>query len=152
MQPIHSTFTVERICNASLATCWKAWTDPELKARWFVADIDGWETLESIIDVRMGGRERTAARDDKGVVHANETTFLNIVPASRIAFAYTMSMDDRLDSASLAVVTFEEDGATTKLTYTEQGAYFVGIDGTIDRTGGIGWLYDKFKQQVEQGQ
>lgn len=149
MTVTHGAFSVERTCKAQVKTCWNAWTNPEMKKRWFAADMEGWETLEFGSDVRTDGREFGQWRDSTGTVHGNETKFLDIVEHERIAFAYTMAMNSIVHSASLAIVTFQPTDEATKIIYTEQGAYFSGSDGTESRIGGVGWLYDKFKQQVE---
>lgn len=146
MRPRHESFTLERTYAACRAHVFALWSDPDLKRRWFVDnDGPGWETLEYGLDFRVGGREhgrwRMAAGDlTMAGEHANETVFLEIVEGERIIFAYTMAMDGRIHSASLATVTFEEAGGGTKLTFTEQLTALEGSDGAERRSNGWGWL------------
>ncbi|MEX0922123.1 MAG: SRPBCC family protein [Rhodovibrionaceae bacterium] len=125
----HASFTVERRYSASPAQVFAAWADIEAKRRWFV-DADGtdWEALDYGLDFRVGGREHGAFRHRGKTVHGNETVYLDIVEPARIAFAYSMSLDGAITSASLATVELAPDGGGTRLTYTEQGAFFDGLD------------------------
>ncbi|MCA8878872.1 MAG: SRPBCC family protein [Rhodobacteraceae bacterium] len=136
----HDSFTIERRLAACPAHVWAAWSDPDLKRRWFV-DSDGpdWQTAEYSVDFRVGGGEtgRFVLSSGPGAgEHANVTHYLDIVPRTRIVFAYTMALDGRIHSASLATVRLEESGGGTILTFTEQGAYFAPSDGATGRRAG----------------
>src|SRR5258706_12407433 len=56
MTLIHDTFTLDRTYDAAVPEVWRAWTDPELRARWFHAP-EGWKLLERKHDLRVGGNE-----------------------------------------------------------------------------------------------
>lgn len=75
--------------------------------------------------------------------HENMTHYLDIVPGERLAFAYTMAMDGRVHSASLATITVEPDGDDTLVRLTEQGAWFDETDGVDGRAAGWNHILDK---------
>lgn len=135
----HATFTIERHLAASPAQVFGAWSDPAAKRRWF-AEADGWTNIEHAMDFRVGGKETSSGRQPDGPLFANETVFMDIVPQWRIVFAYTMLLDGKAISASLATVAFAPDGKGTRLTFTEQAAFFDGDDGEGMRKQGWTWL------------
>ncbi len=53
----HSLFTITRDLPHPPATVYRAFADPEAKARWFGGSEDEMTTLHSEMDVRPGGRE-----------------------------------------------------------------------------------------------
>lgn len=148
----HESFTIERTCNVSLKTCWAAWSNPELKAKWFAeGDGDDFIKLDYGLDFRVGGREHGEwKRISTGVVHANETTIMDIVERERIIVAYTMIAGDMRHSASLATITFAETGGQTTIKYVEQAAFFGGVDDAGMRASGVNWQFDRLKTQLER--
>lgn len=129
----HGMFTIERRYDASPDRVFGAWSDPLAFRRWFVespgATIHEWEH-----DFRVGGRGGGRYRfgDDGNPVGFNDTLFLDIVENRRIILSYVMGHEfgdeTRRESASLATIELVPDDGGTRLTYTEQGAYF-GEDG-----------------------
>ena len=152
----HQSFTLERRIAAPPARVYACWADPALKRRWFV-DGDGpeWETERYQLDFRTGGTESGSfvLRSGPGAGrHENMTHFLDIQPEERIAFAYTMTIDGRIHSASLATVAFEPAAEGTLLRFTEQGAFFEGSDGVAGRTAGWEQILDtmtRFARETE---
>lgn len=155
MTPTHERFTLERVIHACPAHVFAAWSDPALKRRWFV-EPDGPRRAEEdhTLDFRVGGTEfgRFVVEDGPGKgVHENRTTFLDIVPGERIVFAYTMAMDGRIHSASLATVTFADEGGGTRLTFTEQIAVLGPSDGAEGRRGGWTHLLSALESSLREG-
>ncbi len=149
----HDVFTLERTIAATPANVFRAWAETDLKRAWFV-DSDGpeWATNAYSLDFRVGGHESGAFELTEGPgkgLHENATTFLDIEENARIVFAYTMAMNGRRHSASLATVTFEPVEAGCRLSYTEQGAFFDGSDGVAMRRGGWEHLLGALAGQVE---
>ena len=140
MTVTHDSFTIERRLRACPAHVWAAWAEADLKRQWFVAaDREGWQTLDYSLDFRVGGTEtgRFLLTSGPGAgEHANVTHYLDILPGARIAFAYSMALNGRIHSASLATVTLAEAGGGTLLTFTEQGAWFPPSDGVDGRREG----------------
>ncbi|HZV65171.1 MAG TPA: SRPBCC domain-containing protein [Telluria sp.] len=53
----HATFTIERQYDASPARVFRAWSQAELKLRWFACHAD-WAPVGYELDFRVGGSER----------------------------------------------------------------------------------------------
>ena len=145
----HASFAIERRLDAAPARVFAAWAEPAVKRLWF-GDADGWEDVEHRLDFRVGGREFATGRQPGGPLHVNDTVFLHIVPERRIVFAYTMLLDDKPISASLATVEIRPDGKGTRLVYTEQAAFLDGLDGAATREGGWTWLLDQLEKILER--
>ena len=151
----HDRFTLERVIRACPAHVFAAWCDSTLKRQWF-AKADGPRRSKDdySLDFRVGGTEfgRFVVEDGPGKgVHENRTTFLDIVPDERIVFAYTMALDGRTHSASLATVTFADEGSGTRLTFTEQIAVLGPSDGAEGRRGGWTHLLCALESSLRRG-
>jgi uncharacterized protein YndB with AHSA1/START domain len=157
---VHSTFSVERQYDASPARVFAAFANQEIKRRWF-AEGEPWDVQEFTVDFRVGGRE-TARFRFKGIPGApagappagtpmgNDTIYQDIVPDRRIVFAYTMLVGETRISASLATVEILPAGDGTRLTYTEQGAFFDGADGAKMRQEGWLTLLESLARELEK--
>ncbi|PWW08661.1 uncharacterized protein YndB with AHSA1/START domain [Paenibacillus cellulosilyticus] len=130
----HATFTVERTYNASLASVYQAWSDPEAKARWF--------SKADIFDFRVGGREYSSGGPPEGPVFTFDACYQEIVPEQRIVYTYTLDMGETRISASLTTVELIPVEEGTKLVFTEQGAFFDGHDTPEIREHGTGEMLD----------
>jgi uncharacterized protein YndB with AHSA1/START domain len=142
---VHSTFSLERTYDRPPARVFAAWADPALKGRWFGGGND--ETpVDLDADFRVGGHEQI--RGDDGYV----ARFHEIVPDERIVFTYDLSFGGPLVSVSLATVEFgaTDGGSGTKLTYTEHGAFFDGLDDPELRKNGTGGMLDELGQLLER--
>src|SRR5688572_21907171 len=54
----HASFTIERKLDFDPSLVFRAWTKPEVKARWFSGPPDKWTEQLREMDVRVGGRDR----------------------------------------------------------------------------------------------
>lgn len=136
----HATFGIERRYAASPATVFAAFSDAEKKRLWFASG----GVLEHSLDFRVGGVERTRSRGTLGpggpaVVFGNDSVYVDIAQNERIVLAYSMAVDGRRISVSLATFEFRADGAGTLLQFTEQSAFFEGSDGAAMRE--MGWRH-----------
>jgi uncharacterized protein YndB with AHSA1/START domain len=121
------SFTIERKFAHKPERVFRAFEDPEAQYRWFVAG-EGWEIDNYTHDFRVGGHEHGQYRPEGApITVGNDTRFLEIIRAQRIVSAYTMSIDGKPISHSLATIELFPDGANgCRLVYNEQGAYFGG--------------------------
>ncbi len=128
----------------------QALTDPAAKARWF-AGGNGYTVLVREMDVRPGGRELVKGRWESGVVSTFEAVYHDVVPDERIVYAYTMHLDARKISVSLATIELKPSGTGTgtRLVMTEQGAYLDGYDDAGSRERGTQFLLDALGRSLD---
>ncbi len=135
----HGQFTVSRTYPVPPARVFFAFSDKEMKRRWLI-EGEGWEVFEFTSDFRVGGADVSRFRFQDGPEIRNDTQFQDIVPDRRIAFTYRMAIGAKVLSASLVTVEFDVASGGTKMTYTEQGAYFDGTDSAKGREEGTIYL------------
>jgi len=145
---IHSTFSIERFYPQSPARVFFAFTDKDMVRRWRV-EGEGWKIHEFTFDCRIGGSEvsRFSYRDGPEV--RLDAQFQDIVPDRRIVFVYRMAMGATPLSASLTTVELAPSGKGTRLTYTEQGAFFDGADTAKGREEGTRGLLEKLAEELQ---
>ena len=132
---IHSTFSLERVYQASPARVFAAWADPAAKARWF--SPHGPHKL----DFRVGGREVNHARSPGGQDISFESHYHDIVANQRIAYTSTLSVADTVVTVSLTTVELTPEGDSARLVLTEHGAFLDGHEQPDWREQGTrGWL------------
>lgn len=152
---VHSTFTIERTFPVPPARVFRAFADPSQKRRWY-ADDDRGQIDSHTADFRVGGMEKTRFRfqgsvpggPPAGTPMGNDTVYVDIVENERIVFAYAMLVGDRRMSASLATIVLEPAGNGTRLTFTEQSAFFGAADGPKLRKEGWTGLLEKLANAV----
>lgn len=130
----HESFTLERIYPNCRDHVWSAWSDPMKKSKWLGAPLE-------TFDFRSGGGERSRFRDQMGE-HVNEGHYFEIDPGRRIVLAYSMAMNGRVHTASLATIVLSDEGGGTRLTYTEQMCVIPPSDGVAGRRRGWEELLD----------
>ncbi len=155
---VHSTFAIERTYAAAPTRVFAAFASEATKRRWFAKEV-GSEVDAFSLDFRVGGREKSRFRfmggspgaPPGGTQIGNDTTYLDIVPDQRIVFAYTMSVGEHRMSASLATVELSASGGGTRLTFTEQAAFFERSDGPKLRDEGWRALLQKLDDELSKG-
>lgn len=133
----HATFVIERTYDAPVARVFNAFADPETKRRWFSGPPE-WQTVESSLDFRVGGREVDRGGPVGGAVHSFYGTYQDIVPNERIVFTYDMLTDDVRISVSLSTLELRPEGTGTRLVYTEQDVFLDGYEDAGAREYGMG--------------
>ncbi|OJU83068.1 MAG: hypothetical protein BGO11_05110 [Solirubrobacterales bacterium 70-9] len=142
MSIAHAQFTIERQYECSPSLAFRGFSDPELKRRWF-ANPAGWPDPIWELDFRVGGGEVSGNRSPEGKQAMFRSTYHDIVENERIVFAYDLELDGNLVSVSLTTVEFFGEEGGTRLSFTEQGAFFDGLDDPAGREHGTGWLLDR---------
>ncbi len=143
----HATFTIERHYAATPARVFRAWSQSEAKARWFVGP-DDWRKSDHRMEFRIGGREHVSGGPPGGPIHSFDAIYQDIVPDERIIYAYEMHMDDTRISVSLATVEMRPEDKGTTLVFTEQGAFLDGYDIPGDRERGTKDLLDNLGAEL----
>lgn len=131
----HGTFVVERRYPATPARVFRAWADPAVKQLWFGAGAS------QVFEFREGGREYA-----EGSVGTDRFTFdvlyQDIVENVRIVYSYQMTMGGKRLSVSVAAVELVPDADGTRMTVTEHGCFFDGLDTVQQRRMGTEALVD----------
>ena len=130
----HDSFTIERVYPNCRDHVWSAWSTKAKKAAWFG---DGLE----VFDFRVGGSERGRFANEMGE-HVNEGRYFEIEEGRRIVLAYSMAMNGRVHTVSLATIAFADEGGGTRLTFTEQMCVIPPSDGVEGRRHGWQALLD----------
>jgi uncharacterized protein YndB with AHSA1/START domain len=138
----HATFVLERSYPVPVSAVWHALSDGEARQQWFGGG-DAFETRERSHDFRVGGHEIEDGQWTGGPRSRFVSTYTDIVDQHRMVFTYDMWIDDRHISTSLTTIVVEPEGDGTRLTFTEQGAHFDGLDTTEGREEGTAGLLDQ---------
>jgi uncharacterized protein YndB with AHSA1/START domain len=141
MSIVHADFTIERQYDTTPAQTFSAFADPTLKESWFALP-ESFENRVWELDFRVGGGEVNSGGPAGGSIHTFRSRYHDIVTDERIVFTYDLSVDDRLMSTSLTTVQFFPAEAGTRMVFTEQGAFFDGLDDPAGREHGTGKLLD----------
>jgi len=123
----HGAFTITRDLPQSPAAVYRAFAEPTAKARWFPG-TDDWTPIERSMDVRVGGREIAKGRWKSGTATNFEAIYLDVIPGERLVYAYSLWLDERKISVSLATVEFLAVEGGSRLRITEQGAFLDGYE------------------------
>jgi uncharacterized protein YndB with AHSA1/START domain len=145
----HASFSLGRSYDHPPAEVFAAWADPAAKARWFEGPED-WEEEPHELDFRVGGREVTRGGPKGGPVHTYRAIYWDIVPNERIVYTYEMLMDETRVSVSLTTIDFKPEGDGTRLTLTEHGAFFDGLEPPAQREQGMGSLLEALSRELQR--
>ncbi|MGO4674711.1 SRPBCC domain-containing protein [Bosea sp. 2YAB26] len=113
------SLTMKRRLNATPAEVYRAWTQPELLARWFGPENVRAEKAE--IDARVGGHYRISMRGSDGQLHHVSGEYHEVVENERLVFSWAwISTPERV---SRVTVTLKPDGDVTILTLLHEQFY-----------------------------
>jgi len=144
---LHSTFRIERSYPQHPARVFHAFADKETVRRWRAED-EGCKVHLFTFDFRVGGSEVSRFSFMGGPEIRLDAQFQDIVPDRRIVFAYRMAVGSNPISVSLSTVELVPSGNGTRLTYTEQGAYFDDADAPKSREEGSRGLLEKLAEEL----
>ena len=144
----HQSFVIERKLDYDPAVVFRAWTDPDAKARWFNGPPDKWTEDVRQMDVRVGGRDKLVGRFMDGSESRYDATYIDIVPDRRLVYSYEMHWRGKKISVSLATIEFVALGRGTKLIVTEHGAFLDGYEDGGSRERGTQSLMDNLARSL----
>ncbi|HEX4217221.1 MAG TPA: SRPBCC family protein [Acidimicrobiales bacterium] len=147
----HDTFVIARTYDAPVASVFRAWADPECKARWFAGSAEALDNGYEL-DFQVGGREVNRGGPPGGPVYTYSAEFRDIVVDQRIVYTYEMYAGDARISVSVATAEFLDSGDTTRLVLTEQGVFLDGHDTSAQREEGTRSLLDSLAASLAGGQ
>jgi uncharacterized protein YndB with AHSA1/START domain len=147
----HGSFTIERKFDAPPALVYSAFATENGKQAWFSGPSEQWVVQDRAFDFRVGGRETLTGRWKTGRITRFDALYHDIVPDERIIYGYTMHVDERKISVSLATIEFKKTGAGTLLLLTEQGAFLDGYDDAGARERGTIGIIDKLEAAIRDG-
>ena len=125
-------YKLERVFNAPKVLVWKAWSDPDLLARWYGPGV---ETIIHEFDLKEGGvwknEMRFSGKDGSTMSDLSKMSFVEVIEGEKIVWHHA-SVDQDWNVAAnqmmpdwprllLTTVTFVEadDGASTNVTLTQ---------------------------------
>jgi uncharacterized protein YndB with AHSA1/START domain len=146
----HASFTIERTYAAPPDRVFAAWADPAAKARWFAGSEEEWDVGPYELDFREGGIEVGSSRPKGGPVHSYRAIYWEVVPGERIVYTYELLLDEVRISVSLVALELKPDGEGTRLSLTEHGAFFDGLEDPARRRDGTGSLLDALARELER--
>ncbi len=115
----------------------------ETHATFVIERGQAFDAREKSHEFRVGGHGLEDGRWHGGPQSRFLSTYTDIVDRQRIVFTYDMWVDGRHLSTSLTTIALDHDGDQTRLTYTEQGVHFDGLDSIEGREQGFGGLLDQ---------
>ena len=107
---------LRRTLKAKRERIFRAWTQPEVMARWFFPG-EGW-TCDVSSDLRVGGLWQALMRDAQGGEHNQFGEYREVVPESRLVF--TWNCPDLGVHGSVVSVELRDADGGTELTLTHE--------------------------------
>jgi len=123
ISPTCAGFSFKRRFSKTPKEVFKAFTDPELRKKWFKGPPDGTELARSL-QCRVGGHEELKVKWASGMLTHFVCTFHAVSPGERLGYTYDLFIDEKLYSTSLGDIVFAGEGAGTEITFTEMTSYF----------------------------
>ena len=137
----HATFVIERTYPVPVSAVWRALSDNDARDQWFGGGA-AFDVADKSHDFRVGGHGIEDGQWKGGPRSRFHSTYTDIVDQQRIVFTYDLWIDGQHVSTSLTTIAVEPDADATRLTYTEQGVHFDGLDTVEGREEGTGGLLD----------
>ena len=132
---------------AQPAQVFKAWTDPEILARWWGPKS---HTIPEVsLDLREGGAWTTLMRSADGDEYRVSGVYREIVPPSRLVFTWAWETDGARGHETVVTLEFEEAFGGTLMRF-HQGM-FETDDMTVAHNQGWTSVFEKFDEFIAAG-
>lgn len=139
---VFASFTLERVFTAPPSRVFHALTNIEAKSKWFGGGHDQ-TMVERYMDATPGGRERAVGRWSNGTISRFDAVYFDVIPDTRLVYAYEMHLNGAKISVSLATLELTPVEGGTRLVVTEQGSFLDGYADNGAREHGTGLLLDQ---------
>jgi uncharacterized protein YndB with AHSA1/START domain len=140
--------TITRVFDAPRAAVFRAWTEPELIARWW--GPQGFTTTAYDIDVRPGGVFRLSMRSPEGTEHRKIGTYREIVAPERLVFSFAWEDEDgNPGHETIVTVRLAALGAKTRLTLHQE--IFASVAARDDHRAGWTSCLERFASFILTG-
>lgn len=147
---VFATFAIERTYPVPAEAVWHALSENDARDQWFGGGA-AFDVADKSHDFRVGGHGIEDGQWHGGPRSRFHSTYTDIVDLQRIVFTYDMWVDGQHMSTSLTTITLEAQGSRTRLTYTEQGVHFDGLDSPEGREEGTRGLLDLLGAYLTEG-
>lgn len=137
----HHTFVLEREFGVPVEKVWHALSDNDARSQWFGTE-ETFDKSEDSHEFRVGGGGVEDGQWHQGPRSRFVSTYTDIVEQQRIVYTYDMWVDDRHLSTSITTMALEPTETGTRLTFTEQGVHFDGLDDPEQREVGTSGILD----------
>jgi uncharacterized protein YndB with AHSA1/START domain len=132
---------VTRTIDGPQDVVFEAWTDAELFRQWWVPKSMGLKLLSCEVDARVGGGYRLTFDIGADEPMAFFGRYLEVTPPTRLAW----TNEEGDEGTVVTTVTFEEDGAGTRLVIHDRYPSKDALD-TAMASGATGWNSETFDQ------
>jgi uncharacterized protein YndB with AHSA1/START domain len=120
----YATLMISRVFDADIETVFRAWTDPEMLARWF--GPEGVDTSSVKVDLNTGGQYEIIMQSPEGEVrHYGE--YVLIEPPEKLVFTWVLDVDNQACTGStsqstntLVTVDFRRVDNATEIVLTHE--------------------------------
>jgi uncharacterized protein YndB with AHSA1/START domain len=141
---VHHTFVIERTYPVPVAAVWHAMTDTQARDAWFGGGVnESFHADERSHEFAVGRGGSETGRWHDGPETRFSSTYTDIVDHERFVYTYDLWVDAGHLSTSLTTVAMEAVAEGTRLTFTEQGVHYDGLDSPAQREEGTKGLLDQ---------
>lgn len=145
---VHATFVIERTYPQAAEQVWHALSDNDARDQWFGAG-EAFDVREKTHEFKVGGHGYEEGQWHGGPQSTFQSTYTDIVDLRRIVFTYDMWVEGQHLSTSLTTITLDPTDDGTRLTYTEQGVHFDGLDSVEGREEGSKGLLEQMAAYLD---
>jgi uncharacterized protein YndB with AHSA1/START domain len=144
----HDTVVVRRSFSAPVARVFRAWSDGDALARWYVPGDSSWGSRVVAHDFRRGGVKHLVFGPPGEPPWEESCRYEDILPERRLCFSMTILREGTPVTASLVTVEFHARGERTDVVVTDQIAILDGAHTASERERGWGETLGKLVSEL----
>lgn len=114
-----SELHITRLVPAPVEDVYRAWTDPDVLARWW--GREGQSVRRAEIDARVGGRYRFEVASAEGATYVIAGEYVDVDPPHRLSFTWRFEVGGPGPEESHVTVELRPAGEDTELVLTHGG-------------------------------